>query len=76
MADGETCIDSGLLSNQHAITSVASTPAADSSLWIVLAMRWCCVVVATVVALELPPAHRELLTWEREVTSLSISYSR
>jgi hypothetical protein len=58
------------------MTSVASTLAASGGVWTVPAVCWCLVAVVAVVALERPPAHQDLPAREREVTSLSVSYSR
>jgi hypothetical protein len=76
MADGEACADGGLLSNRRATTSVASTPVAGGGGRTISAVRWCCVAVTAVVALERPPAHHDLPTRVREMTSLSVSCSR
>jgi hypothetical protein len=72
-ADGEACIDGGLLSNHPAMTSVSSTLTADGGVRTVPAVRWCCVAVTTLVVLEQPLACRDLPTQEQEVTSLSVS---
>jgi hypothetical protein len=61
-ADGEAPIDGGLLSNRRVATCVASTPITGSGVQTVPAMRWCCVTVAAIMAIEWPPARWDLPT--------------
>jgi hypothetical protein len=58
------------------VTSVASTPTTGGGVQIVPAVRWCCVAVTAVMALEQPPAHQDLPAREQEVIPLSVSCSR
>jgi hypothetical protein len=52
---------------------VASTPTTGGGVRTVPIECWCCVAVAVVMAIERPPARRDLPAWEWEVTSLSLS---
>jgi hypothetical protein len=58
------------------VTSVASTPTAGGGVWTLPVVRWCCVAVPAIVAIERPPAHQDLPVRELEVTSLSVSCTR
>jgi hypothetical protein len=75
-ADGEACVDGGLLSNQRATTSVVSTPTTGGDILTVLAVRLCCGAVAAAMAPERPPALWDLPAREREVSSFLVSCSQ
>jgi hypothetical protein len=72
-ADGEAWANGALLSSRRAATSVASTPTTGGGVQTVSAVRWCYLAV---MAIEWPPTRRDLPAQEREVTSLSVSFTR